>query len=48
MALFPTGVPTPKPWSDIPQELRDQVDGILTLKMTFTEQDVALFPRLKV
>jgi len=46
--LQPTGVPTPRPWSCIPQELREQVDGIMVLKMGFTEQDVALFPRLKV
>lgn len=46
--LFPTGVPTPKPWSEVPKDLRDQVDGIMVLKMGFTEQDLALFPRLKV
>jgi C-terminal binding protein len=46
--LFPTGAPLPKPWSTIPQELREQVDGIMVLKMGFTAADVALFPRLKV
>ncbi|OCT52578.1 C-terminal-binding protein 1 [Cladophialophora carrionii] len=46
--LFPTGTPLPKPWSTIPQELREQVDGIMVLKMGFTAADVALFPRLKV
>jgi C-terminal binding protein len=46
--LFPTGTPTPKPWSTIPQELRDQVDGIMVLKMRFTAADVDLFPKLKV
>ena len=46
--LFPTGVPTAKPWSSIPKDLRDRVDGILTLKLGFTAEDVPLFPRLKV
>lgn len=46
--LFPTGVPDSRPWSDIPKELRDRVDGILTLKMYFTAEDIALFPKLKV
>ena len=46
--LWPTGVPERKPWSDIPEELRNQVDGIEVLKMPFTEQDLSLFPRLKV
>ena len=46
--LFPTGTSKPKPWSDIPKDLRDQVDGIMVLKMGFTAEDVELFPRLKV
>ncbi|KAK3722918.1 hypothetical protein LTR37_002063 [Vermiconidia calcicola] len=46
--LWPTGVPERRPWSDIPEELRNQVDGIEVLKMPFTEQDLSLFPRLKV
>ncbi|KIX92499.1 uncharacterized protein Z520_11819 [Fonsecaea multimorphosa CBS 102226] len=46
--LFPTGAPLPKPWSAIPKDLRDRVDGIMVLKMGFTAQDVELFPRLKV
>ncbi|KAK5171826.1 uncharacterized protein LTR77_003462 [Saxophila tyrrhenica] len=37
-----------KPWSDIPEDLRNQVDGIEVLKMPFTAEDVALFPQLKV
>lgn len=47
-SLFPTGTATAKSWSDLPKELRDRVDGILTLKMRFTADDVALFPNLKV
>ncbi|EXJ76612.1 uncharacterized protein A1O5_01120 [Cladophialophora psammophila CBS 110553] len=46
--LFPTGTPLPKPWSSIPKDLRDQVDGIMVLKMGFTAEDVELFPKLKV
>ncbi|OQV00495.1 D-isomer specific 2-hydroxyacid dehydrogenase, NAD binding domain-containing protein [Cladophialophora immunda] len=46
--LFPTGTPVPKPWSSIPKDLRDQVDGIMVLKMGFTAADVELFPKLKV
>jgi C-terminal binding protein len=30
------------------KDIRDQVDGIMVLKIGFTEQDLALFPRLKV
>jgi len=46
--LFPSGTPVSKPWSAIPQRVRDRVDGIMVLKMAFAAQDVALFPRLKV
>jgi C-terminal binding protein len=46
--LYPVGAPAPKPWSAIPKEIRDQVDGIEVLKMGFTAEDVELFPRLKV
>lgn len=46
--LWPTGKPTPKPWSDIPSDLRDRVNGILTLKMSMSEAEVALFPNLRV
>lgn len=46
--LFPTGTPTMRPWSDIPEDLRNEVDGIEVLKMPFTAEDVKLFPRLKV
>jgi len=46
--LFPSGTAVSKPWSTIPQQVRDRVDGIMVLKMAFTAQDLALFPRLKV
>ncbi|KIW53576.1 hypothetical protein, variant [Exophiala xenobiotica] len=46
--LWPPGEPLAKPWSAIDKELRDQVDGILVLKMPFTAKDLALFPKLKV
>lgn len=42
------GVPTPKPWSAVPKDLREKVHGILVLKMGFTAEDLALFPQLKV
>lgn len=46
--LSPPGMADQKPWSEMDQELRDQVDGLMTLKMTFTAEDLALFPQLKV
>lgn len=46
--LFPTGTQNSRPWTDLPKELRDRVDGILTLKMRFTADDLELFPKLKV
>ncbi|KAJ4524909.1 hypothetical protein HRR78_003056 [Exophiala dermatitidis] len=46
--LWPTGVPNRRPWSDIDPGLREQVDGIMVLKMSFKAEDLALFPRLKV
>ncbi|KAH8892117.1 C-terminal binding protein [Thozetella sp. PMI_491] len=46
--LLPGDSPVAKPWSSIPEELRNKVDGILILKLYFTEEDIALFPRLKV
>ena len=46
--LWVPGTPTPKPWTAIDKVLRDEVDGIMVLKMGFTKQDLDLFPRLKV
>lgn len=46
--LRPAGTTTSKPWSDIDKSLRDQVDGITLLMLTFTAADLELFPRLKV
>ncbi|KAF2164737.1 hypothetical protein M409DRAFT_67831 [Zasmidium cellare ATCC 36951] len=47
-SLWPTGTPESKPWSDIPEDVRSRIDGIMVLKIGFTEQDVELFPNLKV
>lgn len=47
-ALAPVGVDTMQPWTDIPKEIRDQVDGLMMLKLFFTEKDLELFPKLKV
>jgi C-terminal binding protein len=38
----------PKPWAEIPKELRDRVDALMVLKMAFTAQDLELFPKLKL
>ena len=46
--LYPFGAKGPKPWSSIPEEIRNQVDGINVLKMGFKEGDLQLFPKLKV
>lgn len=46
--LWPTGTPNPKPWTSIPEDLRQRTHGILTLKMRFTAADIALFPNLRV
>ncbi|RFU25344.1 hypothetical protein B7463_g10994, partial [Scytalidium lignicola] len=46
--LCPPGTETAKPWSAIPEEIRSEVDGIMVLKAHFSEQDLQLFPRLKV
>lgn len=47
-ALWPTGTPNQLPWSAMDKELRDRVDGIMVLKMSFTKEDLTLFPKLKV
>lgn len=46
--LRPAGTTTAKPWSALDKSLRDQVDGITLLMLTFTAEDLELFPRLKV
>lgn len=48
VGLFPPGQAERKPWSDVPADLREQVDGIEVLKMPFTREDLELFPKLKV
>lgn len=47
-ALAPVGFDTLSPWTDIPKDIRDQVDGLMILKVYVTREDIALFPRLKV
>ena len=46
--LWPTQATEQKPWSAIPEDIRNQVDGIEVLKIGFTEEDLQLFPKLKV
>ena len=46
--LLPTLAEDPKPWSSIPKEVRDKVNGITLLRLSFTADDVPLFPNLKV
>lgn len=46
--LWPDGASERRPWSDIPEDLRRRINGIEVLKMSFTEQDLELFPNLKV
>lgn len=41
-------MPETKPWSALDKKIRDEVQGILVLKMPFTEADCELFPKLKV
>ncbi|GAB7327612.1 hypothetical protein MBLNU13_g11460t1 [Cladosporium sp. NU13] len=46
--LFPAGQAVAKPWSTIPEPVRNRVNGIMLLKLWMTEDDVKLFPNLKV
>ena len=46
--LAPTGTAYLKPWTDVPKSLRDKVDGLMILKLYLTEDDIELFPKLKV
>ncbi|KAI7240083.1 hypothetical protein KC330_g1482 [Hortaea werneckii] len=47
-SLAPSGTADRKPWTDIPKEIRDEVDGLMILKLYFTAEDIELFPKLKV
>lgn len=47
-SLAPVGYDTLAPWTDIPKDLRDEVDGLMILKLFITRDDLELFPRLKV
>lgn len=46
--LAPVGVDYLKPYDEIPKEIRDEVDGLMVLKLYLTEKDLDLFPKLKV
>ena len=46
--LWPSLATESKPWSDVPEHLRNEVEGITLLKLAFTEEDLQLFPKLKV
>lgn len=47
-ALAPVGFDTLAPWTDIPEDIRNEVDGLMILKVYVTREDIALFPKLKV
>jgi len=47
-ALAPVGADWLKPYSEVPQDIREQCDGLMILKLYVTESDLALFPNLKV
>lgn len=46
--LAPTGTQYLKPWAELPKEIRDEVDGLMILKLYLTAEDILLFPKLKV
>ena len=48
MDLFPEGQAAPKPWTAIPEPIRNRTNGLMILKLRMTEDDVKLFPNLKV
>ncbi|KAF2766567.1 phosphoglycerate dehydrogenase [Teratosphaeria nubilosa] len=47
-ALSPSGTADLHPWTNIPKELRDEIDGLMILKLYLTAEDIELFPKLKV
>jgi C-terminal binding protein len=47
-ALSPSNTATRKPWTDIPKELRGEINGLMILKLHLTAEDLELFPELKV
>jgi hypothetical protein len=46
--LWPAGLAAPKSWATIPEALRNRVNGIMLLKLRMTEEDIELFPNLRV
>lgn len=47
-ALAPVGVDYLQPYTEVPKEIRDEVQGLMILKLYLTEKDLDLFPKLKV
>jgi C-terminal binding protein len=47
-SLAPGETAVRKPWTEVPEDIRHEVDGLMILKLYLTEQDIALFPKLKV
>ncbi|RMZ04600.1 hypothetical protein D0862_05264 [Hortaea werneckii] len=47
-SLAPSGTADRKPWTEIPKEIRDEVDALMILKLYLTAEDIELFPKLKV
>jgi len=47
-SLAPSGTADRRPWTEIPKEIRAEVDGLMILKLYLTEEDAELFPKLKV
>ncbi|KAK3617617.1 hypothetical protein LTR56_025164 [Elasticomyces elasticus] len=46
--LAPSETDVRLPWTDVPKDVRDEVDGLMILKLRLGEEDLKLFPRLKV
>ncbi|KAK0913478.1 hypothetical protein LTR02_002326 [Friedmanniomyces endolithicus] len=46
--LAPSGTDVRRPWSEVPKDIRDEVDGLMILKLHLREKDLELFPKLKV
>ncbi|KAK5710698.1 hypothetical protein LTR15_012854 [Elasticomyces elasticus] len=46
--LAPSETDVRLPWTDVPKDIRDEVDGLMILKLRLGEEDLKLFPRLKV
>ncbi|KAK3117750.1 hypothetical protein LTR53_000560 [Teratosphaeriaceae sp. CCFEE 6253] len=47
-ALAPSGTDVRRPWTDIPEKIRDEVNGLMILKLRIDDAVLQLFPKLKV